>query len=423
MSISQRLIPSIQSFGLFVFVALAMLAMPTAIIADDAAAELTKETKSSPATVFTTNRSAIEVAKTLGSQMHGRRDVSIIPDVHSNVLIVRGDKKAVEEVQGYLKVLDTPFQTVTYKVTIAVTAEDTESQILDELELSTLDNNKAKMQFGQQVAVPTGATRVSASRSIRSYSQVSAGTIVQVQPRVSNGKILTDIMLEKSWVETPVSESEDDAASQHTTFNLSFDSTLALQEGVEQTIRAKATSSPGSQRSVLITVLATITPAGKSKVASRDSNPKAQNTLTRPMPSARFTEGRGAIGRPSGPPISRSPGRRPSQGTSASVSHLFSRIDKDNDGVISKKEWTTQSISSVFTERGFQFTEGMNQEGFEEAMSEMVKTFRKRSSLNKEASSRNSSPQNDRGRDPAKPRKGDRDEKPSDSRERKVNGK
>lgn len=369
----------------------------------------------SPATVFTVNRSAVEMAKTLSSQMRDRREVLITPDVHSNVLIVRGHKEAVEEVKGYLKVLDTPFQTVTYKVTIAVSGDGPDIRILDELELSTLDNNKAKLQFGQQVAVPTGATQVSSGRTIRNYSRQDAGTIVQVQPRVANGKILTDISLEKSWIEAPMSKSENDVDSQHTTFSVSFDSTLALQDDVAETIRIKATGSPGGQRSVVMTVSASVQ-SSKERASLRESKPSGRDAASsmrgtpsrRTMPPVKSNEGRSSFpGRPSAPPNPRATKPNPFVIQSGGSRQLFSRIDSNKDQAISQSEWDAQRISKILVSRGFKFSDGMNDKQFVSAMSDMVKTLRKRPTADKQTS-HSSLGKNDAGKDATKDRaKGD----------------
>lgn len=412
MTISQSLrsVPHCKSTLFLVLVAVSISGLSSTAVADDKPAE---KASSTPAIVFPLNRSASEVAKSLGAQLSRRTDVQVSADVHSNVLIVRGDKKAVEEVKGFLKVLDTPFQTVTYQVSIAVSGEGKDKQILDELELSTLDNNKASIQFGQQVAVPTGVARISPTRSTRSYSQQSTGTIVQVQPRVSNGKILTDFMLEKSWLDAALPESEDEAEFQYSTFNISFESTLALQDGVPQTVKAKATGSPNGQRSVVITVTATTKAASKAKTAARSSAPAARDTPTRSVPPYRLDGARGVLpGRPVGPPSSQSARSRTSERTIGS-SQLFSRIDRDKDNAISKKEWAGQPISKVFADRGFEFTDGMNEKQFEAAMAEMVRAFRKRPDTEKE-SSKSPPVKDDAVRGTADSKSNDRDKKDGD---------
>lgn len=283
---------------------------------------------------------------------------------------------------------ETSLKMVYVQVTIAVSGDGTDTKILDELQLTTLDGSKAQLQFGQQVAVPTGTMSLPGNRgSSRSYSQQQVGTLVQIQPRVGGDQILVDLKIEKSWIEAAISDSETDVASMYTTFTTSVDSTLALNDNKAQILKARVSAAPGGQREAIISVS-----------ASTKSQPKSRAVADKPRPPS---QERRSIGRPSrdqpsrvSPPrvvgregMRREPGRddllivdrqTPATLQGPGIRRLFELIDKDKNGVISLTEWKEQRLSQSMESRGVEFSDKMDLKQFEAAVGPMLKGLRKK---------------------------------------------
>lgn len=281
----------------------------------------------------------------------------------------------------------TAMKMVYCQITIAVSGEGTDTKILDQVQLTTLENNKATLEFGQQVAVSTGATNLPGNRGIsQSYRQQQVGTVVKIEPTIVGDQIVINLQLEKSWVEAPMSETQTDIASQYTTFSISASSALALSDGKPQILKAKVTGAPGGQREATISVTAStqLLPSTTAGVTRPDQlrSSKRTSAMTPRRPSDRGTPSRdgkrnNAERDHSGDNRSRadrpSPGMMQGQG----VRRMFELIDRDKDGMISVSEWKGQKLAQSMESQGVKFSEKMDPKKFEAAVSEMVKGFRK----------------------------------------------
>lgn len=79
----------------------------------------------------------------------------------------------------------------------------------NETEITTLDQPKAKIQVGAQVAQVSWQA-FTGNRSVRSYETTQVGTIVNVTAKAANGVVTMDFDFEKSAVLPPKTEEEDD---------------------------------------------------------------------------------------------------------------------------------------------------------------------------------------------------------------------
>ena len=351
---------------------------PQSAFAEDGVGE-----KQKPATIIHVGRNVAEVAQTLISNFDEDEQLSIGIDKETNVLILRGNEHAVSRAASALKVIDQPQKTVNIKVSIAVTDDsgkdqDQSQRIVDQLELTTLDGHKARLQFGQQLAIPTGVNSFPGNRlPVRNYSQQQVGTIIEVQPQVSVHGIQLQLEVEKSWVDskpaTDSSESEVDVIEQHTTLTTSMQTTLLLSDGVAQTVRAKVTSQSGFTRNVLITIEASTDKARSTDRAAvvREPGERATGGASSTADSSRGSSRSGSRGGFSGPrPGTQSSRPNPSRtgfGTPVSteqILRLFNSIDRDNDQRITAEEIEAHPYARTITSRGFGFPEGMTSEEF-----------------------------------------------------------
>jgi type II secretory pathway component GspD/PulD (secretin) len=110
-----------------------------------------------------------------------KNKVVIVPEVLSNCLIVTGPPAAVDEVRRLVNEMDRPAPIVRLEVQLTE-----EKEPLMQAELSTLDNQEAYIQFGQQESLISGVSmnNVGASHAL---TPVQVGTIIQMTPRVATG--------------------------------------------------------------------------------------------------------------------------------------------------------------------------------------------------------------------------------------------
>ena len=355
------------------------------------------EHRDQPSAIFRTGRDVVGLARVLETQFTSDDQVSLSVDPETNVLILRGSENMVSKAASMLNEIDQPPYTVNVKLTIAVdgdSSQDTASdqRVLDQLELATLSGNKARLQFGQQVVVPTGttgATGFSGGRPpSRSYSQQQVGTLVQVEPRVTVHGIELQLEVEKSWLEskpaTDIAESVANIVEQNTTFTTSLQTTLLLRDGEAQAVRAKVTSRAGDAKDVLITVSATTSKPVASVRAARVRQPASEQDASADTPSAtpstgsrspqgiRGSSARGGFGgrgsnregasggRPGSPPAASEQGNRNDE----TIRRMFDQIDRNRDEKISQEELDAHPFSRSIATRGFVFSDDMSFEQF-----------------------------------------------------------
>lgn len=87
--------------------------------------------------------------------------------------------------------------------------EDGKVTLSNQTEITTLDQPKAKILVGAQVAQVSWQA-FTGNRSVRSYETTQVGTIVNVIAKAANGVVTMDFDFEKSAVLPPKTEEEDD---------------------------------------------------------------------------------------------------------------------------------------------------------------------------------------------------------------------
>lgn len=276
-------------------------------------------------------------------------------------------------------------QMVYVHVSIAVSGDKTNTAILDQLQLITVAGSKAEIQLGQQVAVPTGVTSLPANRgSSRSYSQQQVGTVVQIQPQLIGKQIVVELQLEKSWIEAPMSDSVLDLASRYTTFSTQCNSTLVLSDGKSEVLKARVSGVPGGQREAVITVTGSLKPVpsehvaiGKpvpSKVIKR-SNQKPPVQSSHQEAAMKQAIERAKAGDDKKVESEKANQKAPVTSQTSGIRRIFELIDKNKDGMISSAEWKMHRLARSLESRGVKYSEGMDPQQFEQAVSGMKKQF------------------------------------------------
>lgn len=178
--------------------------------------------------------------------------VVIVPDVTVNCLFLSGPPAAVEEVRRLVSEIDRPASMIRLEVQLTQ-----EKEPLMQAELYTLDNQKAYIQFGRQEPRITGAT-FSNSGAYNIFTHEKVGSAITITPRVSSeGRVAVLIDIQDSRLgpqeEGAIVVTPKDGPPIRTpnTENLTYQTTLQLQDGQTQTISAMTRN--GKTRQIAIT--------------------------------------------------------------------------------------------------------------------------------------------------------------------------
>ena len=289
-----------------------------------------QEDEPQTAVVPVRSQSAAKLAATVGQALRdGKTRVAIVADPETNVLVVRGKAADVKETATLLRTLDQPPAMITIEVEISVKSPDGgSSKVIDKVRLTTLENKAAKVQLGQQVAVPTGFSRSPGGRGTQVATQNQQfGTILQAVAVDGPDGITIDLSIEKSWLE-PAKDSKDLTGSSK--FILTSESTVRVAHGKSQKIAVSA-SSGVSTREAIIEVSA-VSDSSRAGRTSRDVGSHAPQRLRgRPDRSRGRSDSssRGSVGRGGNPSPTNVDGM---------AARMFSYLDSDKDGKVSKSE-------------------------------------------------------------------------------------
>ncbi len=192
--------------------------------------------------------------------------VVIVPEPIGNCLIISGPPPAVEEVRRLLNQIDRPPAMVRLEVQLTEALSDFEKKISEKTaegktlmhaELSTMDNQTAKIKFGRQESHITSVS-TSTVGTTNSYTPTNVGTVIQFTPRVSaQGIVALQISINDSR-SSPVEEGipiftpkDGQPIRTPNTDTLSNQTTLQLQDGQTQTISVM--TSNGKSRQIAVT--------------------------------------------------------------------------------------------------------------------------------------------------------------------------
>ncbi|MGA2796936.1 MAG: secretin N-terminal domain-containing protein [Thermoguttaceae bacterium] len=210
----------------------------------------------------------IKVFKTEGESVteNVKDKVAIVPEVIGNCLIISGPPAAVDEVRRLVSEIDRPPAMVRLEVQLTEAVSDSdkkttektaEGKILMHAELSTLDNQTAKIQFGRQESHITGVS-MSSGGAYNSFTPTNVETVIQFTPRIARqGIVVLQININDSRSSpeeegVPIFTPKDGQPIRSTNIeNLSNQTTLRLQDGQTQTISVMTRN--GKARQIAVT--------------------------------------------------------------------------------------------------------------------------------------------------------------------------
>lgn len=319
-------------------------------------------------------RSANDLAKAAGKILVGD-EVSVAADPETNVLIVRGAKESVQKTTELLRSLDRIPEMVTIDVEISVhdPENDGARKVIDHLRLVTLEDNEAMVQFGQQVAVVTGRQSFGGRGSQVVTKNQQTGSMMQAMPKVGSNGITMKLNIEKSWLEPPTEESDNEdetAVPTPTTYTLSTETTLHLGRGQSQEIAATV-SGGTSVREAIIEVTASVgQPARPQPNVREDASSRGRSSRPSGGESRGRSDGRGGAGAAGrGGFGGRREGPSPT-GPGQSADRMFDQFDQNKDGEINGNE--RERVERLLETLGFDASDEVTRESLAEKIRDRI---------------------------------------------------
>lgn len=302
------------------------------------------------------SRSVKSIAKTLAMLLVGDSQVIVVPDEESNTIIIRGSEQTLKQTTQLLNAIDPSVRTIQLEVSISVVdteagaSQQAEYRILDQLNLSSLENVPVRVQFGQEIPIQSGVQQIGGRPVSRSYQRLAIGTLVEATARIVGNEVVASIELEKSWIEDRESE-ETEVSQIPLQYTTNVSSTLHLRPETSQTIQAEVSGGSGAGKQVEITVSAQIgaKSTSQSTARARDGFSGSRRNAASEQPGGTRS---GRPGPPSGfrgssrtSPFNRSGFGgsrerlgRPGSSTGGSADRFFQALDRNKDGRIDSEE-------------------------------------------------------------------------------------
>jgi len=179
---------------------------------------------------FVRHTSAQSVAGLVQAALGAAPGTSVTTEPVANAVLVRAPAEDLERVANLLEQIDRPPAVIAFDVTILRTTAGPDRipaadlsgdpakvdariaelekagsvELIDRLHLTTLDNQRAQVQVGQNVFVPqpggiSGFPGRPQQRAV-SYQQENIGTTVMVTPRRAGDAVVAELSVEKSWL-------------------------------------------------------------------------------------------------------------------------------------------------------------------------------------------------------------------------------
>ncbi len=279
--------------------------------------------------------------------------VTVSVDEETDVLVVKGTEQAVRNATRLMTARDVAPQMVSIQVEISISDPEggrDSQKIVDSLQLTTIEGQKALMQFGQQVAVVTGRQSFGGRGTQTQTEQRMTGSMLQVVPRITDTGVVVQLTLEKSWMEHPAPPASEDEASGElqtpTTYTTEIQTTLMIASGKTQTLKAVVSGGSGVREAEIKVSATTGSSTDGRAVAERDNRERTDRPAP---PSARSRSGqtRGGFSRQGSPPsatqgrggFQRGSGNRTTmEDAEATAERMLNQFDKNNDGELKGDE-------------------------------------------------------------------------------------
>lgn len=391
--------------------------LPICVRAQDTAESISAAEKFESVVYAIRGSSARDISRTL-QEFYGvphQGNVTVVPSVEGNIVLIRCKSSMLKEVLDVVSALDPMPAIIRVNVRILapqnlssdeisqlsgksenVTASLTDFirsgkvRLLEQLELSALENQTASMQVGGVVEQVTGVT-ITNGRTMRNYSSVNVGTMLEIETRVtSNRAIAIDVHWNRSVLKPGEQVSSDDPYIPSSVITNTQQTTLLVNDG-HTVLVAGAGSADQLAGDTLMLVSASVegSKAGDTRsllnlssrtyspVRDRDAAPARQMPDTLRSRDAPRGISRPDVPRPGAAPVRRPTTSRPttsrqrdgdrgatpatrdqprsSQAASGLGANddrrrryaelLFQKLDQDKDGKLDKKEFIYKSAT------------------------------------------------------------------------------
>lgn len=209
----------LRTNSIALFAILVMLS--TALRAQDQATDDDRSTLR----IYQSNIPVRDLAQVL-QQFVGDRDVTIVPELINNVLIVRASEEDLEQIEDVVQSLNRPTPRIALALTVFevegnVDIEDGEpaellrtlsagnfaSQIRN-IRLSSLEGQMAQVQLGEQRPIVSGTSFNRSGERFNSYQQQEFGTILSMTARVVEDRIVVELSYEMSRLDESIAATE-----------------------------------------------------------------------------------------------------------------------------------------------------------------------------------------------------------------------
>ncbi len=160
------------------------------------------------------------------------------------------------------------------KITARVRELETSGKItsVDRIRLTTLENQRAMVQTGQQAPVVSGVMSAARGGPPRStFQNVSIGTVMSAMAKVDSDSIVIALDIEKSQLEPPPVPADDETFQPRGILTLTSQVTVSVKDGETVLVTSKETDGSGklTQQVVLATAQVLSRPANKEGNSDR----------------------------------------------------------------------------------------------------------------------------------------------------------
>jgi Ca2+-binding EF-hand superfamily protein len=288
-----------------------------------------------------------DVAESLAQLFRSEKELQIIPDVTNNALLVRGPRNQVSAVVEALKKLDQPPKLITLEISLVEVLgdakiapdrlngplhevqsalEELQAQnavlVTDSIQITTLDNQPAKVQIGRQVPTIT-STQVTSRGRTHSTEYLSVGTLVSLTPRVNRNHVVLELDLEKSDVR-PAPPTDDETPLPPEMITVTLQTTVAVEDGHALLMEAARTRSHDKTTTNACLVLGV-------DIKAVGEKPAPPPQTSKPIRKAKPTAGAASEKEP----VAQTDDRIMDYSRA-----MLQRYDRNRDGRLEKNEWS-----------------------------------------------------------------------------------
>lgn len=196
----------------------------------------------------------------------GVAEVKIVPMNSIGALMLKGDQQSIFRARRVIEMMAPKQQAIQFTVRISVFRPDVDRPVAtDEFSLTTLNQRSVTARVAHQVSVVKAVQSIRGTQ-VKQKEVQQVGTSVEMTPEMSGGRVLTNIAVEKAWIEV------EDESMQSDTFTATAETSIVLEPGKPQTLVLSAGSGTATRKVVIEISAKTSTDRVQNKAASASTN-------------------------------------------------------------------------------------------------------------------------------------------------------